>query len=147
MSSQPLSTSPKLIYAAVTIATIFLLFGLNAILRPSSAITFFANFPPTTQNTPGLISERTKTHTLLTAEGIRNIYISFTIYLIAFSPLISAASRPHLLGYTMAGSAIVAFFDGLGCKVHAGQGEWDHWGYGSVVFGLGLVLLGVFDRA
>ena len=147
MSSQPLSTSPKLIYAAVTIATIFLLFGLNAILRPSSAITFFANFPPTTASTnPALASERTKLHTLLTAEGIRNIYIAFTIYLITFSPLIPPTSRAQLLGYTMVGSAIVAFFDGLGCKVHARQGEWDHWGYGGVVFGLGVVLLGVFDR-
>jgi hypothetical protein len=144
--SQPLSTSPKLIYAAVTMGTGFLFFGLNAILRPSNAITFFANFPSTTRTTLALTSERTKLHTILTAEGIRNIYMALSIYLVAFSPLIPTTSRPQLLGYTMVGSSIVAFFDGLGCKLHAGEGEWDHWRYGSVVLGLGLVLLGVFDR-
>jgi hypothetical protein len=146
MSSTPLSSSPKLIYAALTIGTIFLFFGINAILRPSTAITFFANFPPTSTTTSASTSERTKVHTLLTAEGIRNIYNSLTIYLIAFSPLIPSSSRPRLMGYLLVGSAIVAFFDGLGCKVHAGKGEWDHWGYGTVVFGLGLTLLGLFDR-
>ena len=48
----------------------------------------------------------------------------------------------RILGWLMIAGSVVAGVDGAVCKWRVGKGEWGHWGYGPVLAGVGVVLLG-----
>lgn len=49
------------------------------------------------------------------------------------------------LGLILIAGGAVAGVDGWVCLKYVGTGEWNHWGYGSVMIGVGLVAFGVLD--
>ncbi|KAJ5099811.1 hypothetical protein N7532_006812 [Penicillium argentinense] len=129
----PLSQAGGLRLAASAFGTIFIGFGINAILRPDHALTFFEFAPPVGAADHRLVDS------LMAVYGIRNIFMGLAIYAAAF--LGTSAS----LGLTLIFASAVAVGDGAVCWTH-GQGQWSHWGYAPMIAVVGSLLLGIFDR-
>ena len=51
------------------------------------------------------------------------------------------------LGWILIAGSGVAFVDGAVYQAPIGRGEWNHWGYAPALAAVGIVLLGVLDRA
>lgn len=126
------SQSPGPNILANTFATIFVAFGINAILRPTQALTFFEFQPPTTAVDKQLVDS------LMAVYGVRDIFMGAAIYATGYF------GTRQALGWILIAASIVAFADGLVCWTH-GQGAWNHWGYAPMITIVGSVLLGLFD--
>lgn len=118
--------------AAHAFATIFVGFGVNALLRPANALTFFEFAPPAGSADAQMVDS------LLAVYGVRDIFMGAAIYSAAFW------GTNKSLGWTLVAASAVAVADGLVCYSH-GQGEWNHWGYAPAVAVVGAVLTGLFD--
>ncbi len=129
-----LSESTPLQLAAHGFATIFTGFGINAILRPAHALTFFEFAPPLSPTDARMVES------LMAVYGARDIFMGLAIYSAALF------GTKKSLGWTLIAAAGVAFADGLICLSH-GQGQWNHWGYAPMVTAVGALLLGVLDTA
>ncbi|KAK4235194.1 hypothetical protein C8A03DRAFT_46624 [Achaetomium macrosporum] len=129
-----LSQSSVLQLAAHAFATIFTGFGINAILRPTNALTFFEFAPPASPAEARMIDS------LMAVYGVRDIFMGQAVY--------SAAlwGTRKSLGLTLIAASGVAIADGMICYSH-GQGQWNHWGYARMITAIGAVLLGLFDSA
>lgn len=134
MSSPRLSQSSALSIASSVFATIFVGFGINAIIRPDHALTFFEFMPPVA------VADKKLVNSLMVVYGARDVFMGVALYAAAW-----AGDRKTLGLITLAGSA-VAFVDGIVCW-QAGKGEWNHWGYAPMLTVVGSLLLGVLDKA
>lgn len=129
-----LSQSSVLHLAATAFGTIFIGFGINAIIRPDHALTFFEFAPPVG------ITDHQLVDSLMAVYGIRDIFMGLAIYAATFY------GTSKSLGWTLISASAVAVGDGVVCWSH-GQGEWNHWGYAPMITVVGSLLLGIFDRA
>lgn len=130
----PLSKLPALHLAAHAFATIFVGFGINAIVRPAHALTFFEFSPPAGAADAQLVDS------LLAVYGVRDIFMGLAVY----SAAIWGTNKS--LGWTLIAASGVAAADGLVCYAH-GQGEWNHWGYAPMITVVGTLLTGLLDGA
>ncbi|KAK4150012.1 hypothetical protein C8A00DRAFT_46488 [Chaetomidium leptoderma] len=126
------SQSSALQLAAHAFATIFVGFGVNAILRPSHALTFFEFAPPASPADARMVDS------LMAVYGARDIFMGLAIYAAALF------GTKKSLGWTLIAASGVAIVDGVICYGH-GQGQWNHWGYAPMITAVGVVLLGIFD--
>ncbi|GLB39384.1 putative protein with domain of unknown function (DUF4267) [Lyophyllum shimeji] len=133
MATSRLSQSSFLVLAATVFATIFVGFGVNAILRPENALEFF-EFQP-----PAAASDKKVVDGLMVVYGARDIFMGLAMYSAAYF-----GNRKSLGWILIAGSA-VAFVDGAVCRVYVGKGEWNHWSYAPMLTAVGSVLVGVLD--
>ncbi|SPO06360.1 related to integral membrane protein [Cephalotrichum gorgonifer] len=117
-----------LLLISAAFATIFVAFGVNAILQPSNTLTFFELSAPTAP------ADRQIVDALLAVYGVRDIFMGAAIYAAAYF-----GSRKALGWIVISGSA-VAFADGAVCQVYAGNGAWNHWGYAPVLTVVGGLL-------
>ncbi|KAK3356741.1 hypothetical protein B0T25DRAFT_138637 [Lasiosphaeria hispida] len=126
-----ISQSPLLQIASHFFATLFVGFGINAIVRPANALTFFEWSAPEAQADADVLSG------LLAVYGVRDIFMGLALY--------SAAlwGTNKSLGWTLVAASGVAFADGYICYLH-GQGEWNHWGYAPMLTVVGALLTGLF---
>ena len=120
--------------ASNVFATIFIGFGINAILRPKSGLSFFELPYPTFSPAQKQLADA-----LLAVYGVRDIFMGLAMYAVAY------CGDRKTLGFVVLAAAAVAFADGAVCKVMVGQGEWNHWGYAPIVAGVGGVLLSGSD--
>ena len=127
-----LSQSSSVRLAAYAFATIFTAFGVNAILRPAHALTFFEFAPPSSPADARMVDS------LMAVYGVRDIFMGLAIYSAAFF------GTKQSLGYTLIAASAVAVADGAVCFSH-GQGHWGHWGYAPILTAVGAVLLGLLD--
>lgn len=130
-----LSRSPLLGIAASLFATIFVGFGINAILQPQHALTFFELKPPS------LPADRQLVDALMVIYGARDLFMGLAIYATVYYGTRKA------LGSILVAASGVAFVDGAVCWAHVGNGHWNHWGYAPVITITGSLLLGVLDHA
>jgi len=128
------SRSSYLRIAASAIATINIAFGVNAILRPDNALTFFE------WEAPAAASDKTLVKNLVIIYGVRDIFMGLAVYATTFF-----GSR-KALGWILIAGGGVAFADGVVCW-NQGNGEWNHWGYAPMLIVVGSLLLGVLDQA
>ncbi|RPD65655.1 hypothetical protein L226DRAFT_530808 [Lentinus tigrinus ALCF2SS1-7] len=126
----PISRSPILLLVATAFGTVFIGFGINAILRPAHALTFFEFARP-----PTSAVDRQLVDSLMIIYGVRDIFMGLAMYAAAYF-----GNRKALGAIVLAASA-VAFVDGAVCKMN-GEGEWSHWGYAPMVAVTGALLLG-----
>lgn len=129
-----LSQSPVLRFAASAFATIFAGFGINAILRPDHALTFFEFEPPVGA------ADHKMVKSLMVVYGIRDIFMGLAIYANGYF------GTRQALGWTLISASAVAFADGAVCWTH-GAGQWNHWGYAPVIGMVGSLIIGTFDRS
>lgn len=130
MATKKLSQSPLLTILATAFGAISLGFGINSILNPMSEISFFELQDLAATADPILIEA------LMIAFGAKLIRAALAVFAAAFY-----GSRKALGCVLIAGGG-VAGLDGWVCLNFVGKGEWNHWGYGGMMVGLGLVLLG-----
>ncbi|PNS20439.1 hypothetical protein CAC42_5889 [Sphaceloma murrayae] len=128
-----LSQSSALLVIANILGTLTTGFGINAILRPDHALTFFEMAAPTGA------ADRKLVDSLMIVYGIRDVFMGLAIYATAFY----GARKP--LAWCLMGLSGVAFTDGLVCYMN-GKGEWNHWGYTPLGVVVGALLLGAADR-
>jgi hypothetical protein len=114
--------------AASIIATLFIGFGINALLNPASALSFFELQYST------ISPERKVVDVLLAAYGVRDIFMGLAMYIAAYF------GDRRVLGWTTVAAGAVAGADGGICKFMIGRGEWKHWGHGLMEVVLGAVL-------
>jgi hypothetical protein len=134
MATSSFSQSPSLCIAASVFATIFVGFGINAILRPLNALEFFEFEAPASASDKKLVDN------LMVIYGARDIFMGLAIYSTAYF------GNRKALGWILIAASAVAFVDGAVCRAQ-GKGEWNHWGYAPMLTAVGSVLLGVLDRA
>ncbi len=120
----------KLIAHAV--GALFVGFGINAIINPVSALSFFEFTHPAGPADVQLVND------LLAVYGVRDIFMGLAI----FSAGLFGTNKS--LGWTLIAGSGVAAADGFVCYVR-GQGQWSHWGYAPVLAVVGTVLTGLFD--
>ncbi|KAH8433959.1 DUF4267 domain-containing protein [Aspergillus melleus] len=130
----PLSQSKGLTVAATALATTCIGFGINAILRPDNALTFFEWDAPTSPTEKRIVDD------LLAVYGTRDIFMGLAVYSAAYF-----GSR-KALGWILIAIGGVAFGDGAVCWAH-GHGQWGHWGYAPVAVLVGALATGLLDRA
>ncbi|KUJ12750.1 uncharacterized protein LY89DRAFT_191880 [Mollisia scopiformis] len=133
MANTKLSQSPFLSIIATAFGTISLGFGINSILNPMSELSFFELQGLAATADPILIE------CLMIAFGAKLIGAALAVFATAFF-----GSRKALGCVLIAGGG-VAGVDGWICKSYMGTGEWNHWGYGSMMVILGTVLMGILD--
>ena len=129
-----ISQSSFLRIAASAIATIFLGFGVNAILRPNHALTFFE------WEAPAAASDKDLVDNLMIVYGVRDIFMGLAMYSTAYF------GNRKALGWILIAGSGVAFADGAVCW-NQGEGEWNHWSYAPMLTVVGSLLLGILDRA
>jgi len=135
MATSSFSQSPSLRIAASVFATIFVGFGVNAILRPRKALEFFEF------EAPASASDKKVVDGLMVIYGARDIFMGLAIYSTAYF------GDRESLGWILIAGGGVAFVDGAVCRAQVGKGEWNHWSYAPILMAVGSVLLGVLDRA
>lgn len=133
MAPSNLSQSPSLRIAASVFATIFVGFGINAMVRPDSALGFFEFQAPTSARDQKMVES------LMVVYGVRDMFMGLAIYAAAYF------GDRRTLGWIVVAGSGVAFADGAVCRAH-GKGEWNHWGYAPMLTAVGSLLLGVLDR-
>ncbi|KAI9667444.1 MAG: hypothetical protein M1821_000260 [Bathelium mastoideum] len=146
--AQQFSHSPILLFPSAFFGLIFIAFGLNALFRPDSALSFlFPPTPPSTLNSSPsgshhanlTLSDQSLLNNLLLVYGARDIFMG-----VAIIANVVWGSRKALGGVLVAGSAVAAV-DGWACLRQAPGGEWSHWGYAPLLTTTGLLLLGALD--
>lgn len=135
MAGSSLSASPSLRVAASVFATIFVGFGINAMIRPRNALEFFEFEAPVS------FADQTVVDGLMVVYGARDIFMGVAIYSAAYW------GNRKSLGWIMLAGSAVAFVDGAVCKVYVGKGEWGHWSYAPFLTLIGSILLGLLDKA
>ncbi|KKK22289.1 hypothetical protein AOCH_000152 [Aspergillus ochraceoroseus] len=125
-----LSQNSALRIAGNCFATTFIGFGINALLRPEHALSFFEWQHPTT------LAEKQLVDSLMHVYGVRDIFMGLAIYAAAFF------GTRQSLGWTLIAASSVAFADGVICWSW-GKGEWGHWGYAPIITVVGSALLGL----
>jgi len=133
MASTKFSDHSSLSLVASFFATVFIGFGINAILRPANALTFFELKQPT------LAAEKNLVAALMVVYGARDIFMGIAIHSAAYS-----GSRKSM-GWTLLAASAVAFVDGLVCWYYVGAGQWNHWGYAPIIMIVGCISIGLFD--
>lgn len=122
-------TTSILPLVAAAFGTICISFGVNALLRPEHALSFFEFDYPTTGPEQNLVDS------LMVVYGIRDIFMGFAVYATAW-----CGSR-RALGWIMLAIGAVAVGDGVVCWKN-GHGEWNHWGYAPIVGLVGALFVG-----
>lgn len=130
----PLSQLPGLNLAAHLFAAIGVGFGVNALIRPENALSFFEFNLPAAGSEHALL-----VNSLLAVYGIRDIFMGLAIFFAAIW------GTKKSLGWTLIASSGVAYGDGLVCYYALGHGQWNHWGYAPMMTAVGLVTSGLFD--
>ncbi|KAF2161807.1 hypothetical protein M409DRAFT_37497 [Zasmidium cellare ATCC 36951] len=124
----PISQSPMPRFAACFFATLFVGFGVNAMVNPEAALSFFELKYPLLQDQKNIVD------VLSMVYGVRDIFMGVAIFATAYFGTTPA------LGWILVAAGACAGVDGWACKTIVGQAEMNHWGYAPVVGVLGLVL-------
>jgi hypothetical protein len=128
-SSMSSSQSFYLRIAASAFATIFVGFGVNAIIRPDNALSFF-EWPM-----PYATADRQLVNNLLAVYGVRDVFVGLAIY------AATAFGNSKTLGWILISASAVAFADGAICYQN-GAGQMNHWSYAPILTVVGGLLLG-----
>ncbi|KAI5359527.1 hypothetical protein Slin15195_G071540 [Septoria linicola] len=113
----PISQSPWIRYVCAAFGAIFIGFGINVMVNPVSALSFFE------LSYPVLPGQRKLVDTLLAVYGYRDIFMGLAI----LAPSMYGSTKT--LGLIMLAAASVAGIDGWACYSTVESGWMNHWGY------------------
>ncbi|KAF4163583.1 hypothetical protein CNMCM6936_000575 [Aspergillus lentulus] len=123
-----MSQSPSLSLLTTVLGIVPIGFGINAILRPAHALTFFEFEPPVAPRDRSLVDS------LMIVYGARDIFMGLALYAAGFF------GTRKSLGWTLIATSTVAIADGAVCWSN-GHGQWNHWGYAPVLAIIGGLLI------
>ncbi|KAJ9633422.1 uncharacterized protein PV06_06782 [Exophiala oligosperma] len=130
-----LSTHFALPYISYAFGTIFLGFGINAIVRPAHGLTFFEMSPPKDPASAKVVNA------LMVVYGVRDIFMGLAIYAATYY------GAREVLGCILISVFLVAAVDGWVCLHFVGHGQNNHWSYAPMLAAVGAVLLGFADHS
>lgn len=141
--SRPLSQNPILFYLGYGCSLLSIYFGINAMIRPANALSWFELHPPAATSPLDAIAPGTSTgkelyNLLMPVYGSRNVQAGLVMAVAAW------CRHSTILGASIVGFAGAAVVDGWACWM-GGQGEWNHWCYVPQLAVLGSLLLGIAD--
>lgn len=130
----PLSRSRPLFLASQFFVIIYIFFGINSIFRPRSGYLLIGELPlPTTA------SDQATIDSLMVLYGAKDLFMAAALY------VVGRTGDRRALGWMVIAGGAAALVDGWVVKERIGTGEWNHWGYGGFMVGLGGVLAGALD--
>ncbi|KAF2797446.1 hypothetical protein K505DRAFT_298355 [Melanomma pulvis-pyrius CBS 109.77] len=127
----PLSTHPITRPLATIFGTITLGFGINYVFNPASAYDIFEFPRMSTQADQDIMNS------VMILYGAKDLFMGLAIYASTWFGNRKSA------GLILLAASGAAGIDGFIVNRVTGGGEWNHWGYGSVMGVLGLVMTGV----
>lgn len=131
-STMPLSRHPALRYAATFFSAICLGFGITYMLYPQTGYSLYGF-----SSAPSSASEWAIMERIMVLYGAKDVFIAVAIFASTWFGTRKSAGLILIAGGACAG------VDGWVVKQEAGTNEWNHWGYGSVMVGLGAVMMGL----
>jgi hypothetical protein len=132
ISTMPLSQHPIVPLAATLFGTIFVGFGFNYIFNSRQAFISSFDFPY-----PAAAEEQRIIDSFCVLFGAKDLFMGVAIYSAAW------LGTRKSLGVILLAASVCAGIDGVVVNKAVGHGEWNHWGYGSLVGVLGVVSLGL----
>jgi hypothetical protein len=129
-----LSQSLFLLWIVGGISVFPIVLGINAIARPQTALEIL-QFPA-----PIGPADQKLVDNMMRVYGARNISMGLAQGITAYF------GHAKAVAWILIANSITAIVDGFVSKDQIGGGEWNHWGFLSVSFGLASLLLGAFDR-
>jgi hypothetical protein len=126
-----ISHSPILRYAATLLGAITFGFGVNYVSNPESAYDIF-EFPRMS-----IQSDQDIMNAVMILYGAKDLFMGIAIWASVWLGTRKSA------GLILMASSGAAGIDGYIVNKMTGGGEWNHWGYGSVMMVLGLVMTGI----
>ena len=127
-----LSRHPILPYISTIFGTICLGFGITYMLYPRTGYSLYGFSSEPTNPIDWAIMER-----IMILYGAKDVFIAAAIYSATWFGTRRSA------GLVMLAAGLCAGVDGYVVKAEAGTNEWNHWGYGSVMGLVGLVMAGL----
>lgn len=127
------SQTPFVWHARAALATIFVGFGINAMLRPRAGFEIFEFEYPKAANEQKLIDN------LMIIYGVRDVFMGVSM-LAAWH-----FGAREVLGCSLIAGSVVAVVDGVANRAVLGYGQGKHWGYAPMLTIVGAVLLGAVD--
>lgn len=73
--------------------------------------------------------------------GVKDLFIAASIFATTWCGTKKSAGLVTLSG------GLCAVADGVVVRAQSGGGEWNHWGYGSVMVGVGAAMMGMLGRS
>ncbi|CZT25061.1 related to integral membrane protein [Ramularia collo-cygni] len=123
----PLSQSPAIPWIAYLLSAIPIGFGINAMLNPQNALSWF-DFPH-----PLLPQDQELINAILIVYGARDVFMGAALFAAAHY-----GNDARITGWILILTGAVAGVDGAICPIM--EGSLHHWSYGPVVFLFGSVL-------
>ena len=127
-----LSARPFLLYLSTLFSTIFLGFGATHVLYPRTGYSLYGFSTAPSSAADWAVMER-----VLILYGAKDIFVAVAILASTWWGTRKSA------GMVLMAAGACAGLDGWVVGREAGTGEWNHWGYGGVMAGLGSVMMGV----
>jgi hypothetical protein len=127
-----LSRLPLLRYIASFFSAIFLGFGITYMLYPQTGYSLYGF-----SSAPSTAVEWAMMERIMILYGAKDIFIAVAIFASTWVGTRRSAGMILIAGGACAG------VDGWVVKQEAGTNEWNHWGYGGVMVGLGAVMMGL----
>lgn len=118
-------------WAATMFGTIFLGFGTAYIAYPREAFSTFGLPSPTTT------TDLETMDAVVRLFGAKDFFAGFAILTSTW------LGNRKTAGLIVLAGSLCAAFDGFVVKTATGTGEWNHWGYGSVMGVVGLLMTGL----
>lgn len=128
-----ISQHPVIAYLASIFGIIFVGFGFNYIFNPRQAFVSSFDFPY-----PAATQEQKILDSFCVLFGAKDLFVGVAIYAGAW------LGTRKSLGVILLAASLCAAIDGYVVNKTVGHGEWNHWGYGSMIGVLGLSSLGIF---
>jgi hypothetical protein len=129
---QRLSCHSSLPYISTLFSTIFLGFGVTYMLYPQTGFAFYGFSTSPTTAADWALMER-----IMILYGAKDTFMAMAIFASTWFGTRKSA------GLVLLAASACAGVDGYVVGREAGTGEWNHWGYGSMVGVLGSVMTGV----
>ncbi|KAF1926733.1 uncharacterized protein M421DRAFT_422332 [Didymella exigua CBS 183.55] len=126
------SRSPLLPYMSTLFSTIFLGFGLTYMLSPRTGYAVY-----------GFSSQPSNAHDWAIVERIMVLYGAKDVFIAAAVYSSTWFGTRRSAGMVLVAAGACAGVDGYVVKSEAGTGEWNHWGYKSVMGVVGSVMAGL----
>jgi hypothetical protein len=127
-----LSRHPVLPYVASFFGAIFLGFGVTYMLYPQTGYSLYGF-----SSMPSSALEWANMERIMVLYGAKDVFMAVAIFASTWFGTRKSAGLILIAGGACAG------VDGWVVKTEAGTNEWNHWGYGSVMVGVGAVMMGL----
>ncbi|KAF1917847.1 hypothetical protein BDU57DRAFT_178508 [Ampelomyces quisqualis] len=127
-----LSRHPALLYISSFFGAIFLGFGITYMLYPQTGYSLYGF-----TSAPKSTSEWAIMKRIMVLYGAKDVFMAVAIFASTWFGTRKSAGLILMAGGACAG------VDGWVVKSEAGTNEWNHWGYGGMMAGVGAVMTGL----